>query len=82
MLRGPDPRAPFLEFVEEGAGFERDTKNRVHLDLAPLPGTDQATEVVRLTALGARLVDIGQGDVDWVVMADPEANEFCVLRPR
>ena len=55
----------------------KQVKNRWHYDLAP---TDQAAEVRRLEQLGARRVDIGQGDVDWVVMADPEGNEFCVLR--
>jgi hypothetical protein len=54
-------------------------KNRVHLDLRP---DDQAVEVQRLISLGARHVDIGQRDVSWVVLADPEGNEFCVLRPR
>ena len=54
-------------------------KNRLHLDLRP---DDQEAEVSRLKALGARPVDIGQGqDVSWVVLADPEGNEFCVLRP-
>ena len=52
-------------------------KNRWHFDLAP---DDQQAEVRRLEGLGARRVDIGQGDVNWVVMADPEGNEFCVLR--
>lgn len=53
-------------------------KNRLHLDLRP---DDQAAEVARLEALGARRVDVGQGTgVTWVVMADPEGNEFCVLR--
>ncbi len=53
-------------------------KNRVHLDLRP---ADQALEVARLEALGAQRVDVGQDDsVTWVVMADPEGNEFCVLR--
>jgi len=56
-------------------------KNRVHIDVNP-SGTGQAEELERLLSLGARRVDIGQGDVSWVVMADPEANEFCVLRPR
>ena len=51
-------------------------KNRWHFDLAP---ADQEAEVSRLEGLGARRVDIGQGDVNWVVMADPEGNEFCVL---
>jgi predicted enzyme related to lactoylglutathione lyase len=54
------------------------TKNRLHLDLRP---TDQAAEVARLESLGARQVDIGQGEQSWVVLADPEGNEFCVLRP-
>jgi catechol 2,3-dioxygenase-like lactoylglutathione lyase family enzyme len=53
-------------------------KNRLHLDLRP---ADQAAEVARLEALGARRVSIGQGDVGWVVMADPDGNEFDVLRP-
>ena len=53
-------------------------KNRLHLDLRP---ADQAAEVARLEALGARRVDIGQGEVSWVVMADPDGNEFDVLRP-
>lgn len=53
-------------------------KNRIHLDLRP---DDQAGEVVRLEGLGARRVSVGQGDeVTWIVMADPEGNEFCVLR--
>jgi predicted enzyme related to lactoylglutathione lyase len=53
-------------------------KNRLHWDLNP---TDQTTEVDRLLSLGAAKVDIGQGDVPWVVMADPEGNEFCVMTP-
>jgi hypothetical protein len=53
-------------------------KNRLHLDLRP---KDQAAEVARLEGLGAKRVDIGQGtDKTWVVMADPDGNEFCVLR--
>ena len=51
-------------------------KNRLHIDLRP---DDQAAEVTRLVALGARRIDIGQGDAGWVVLADPEGNEFCVL---
>jgi hypothetical protein len=57
-------------------------KNRVHLDLASTSPAHQARLVARLAGLGASLVDIGQGDVPWVVMADPEGNEFCVLEPR
>ena len=57
-------------------------KNRLHLDLAPSVGDDQRAEVDRLVSLGATRLDIGQGDVSWVVMADPDGNEFCVLTPR
>jgi catechol 2,3-dioxygenase-like lactoylglutathione lyase family enzyme len=57
-------------------------KERVHLDLVPTPGSDQRVEVERLLSLGARHADIGQGDVDWVVLADPDGHELCVLRPR
>jgi hypothetical protein len=52
-------------------------KNRLHLDLRP---EDQDKEVERILALGARKVDIGQGSQSWVVLADPEGNEFCILR--
>ncbi len=57
-------------------------KNRLHLDVAPPVGSDQQAEVERLVSLGARRVDIGQGEVSWVVLADPGGNEFCVLTPR
>jgi hypothetical protein len=57
-------------------------KNRIHLDLNP-SGCDQAEELERLLSLGARHTDIGQGpDVSWVVLEDPEGNEFCLLRSR
>jgi predicted enzyme related to lactoylglutathione lyase len=57
---------------------ERKVKNRLHLDLRP---DDQEAEVSRLEGLGAKRVDIGQSpEVTWVVMADPEGNEFCILR--
>ena len=76
----PDPVALPLVFVpvpEPKAG-----KNRLHLDLATESAAYQAAEVERLLALGAVHADIGQGDVPWVVLADPEGNEFCVLDPR
>ena len=57
-------------------------KNRVHLDLRSTSADDQAALVARLTGLGARPADIGQGVVPWVVPADPEGNELCVLDPR
>jgi len=53
-------------------------KNRWHLDLTP---DDQDAEVARVVGLGAVRVDIGQGEPSWVVLADPEGNEFCILRP-
>jgi catechol 2,3-dioxygenase-like lactoylglutathione lyase family enzyme len=68
------PDLLFLRVPEEKAG-----KNRLHLDLRP---RDQAAEVARLEGIGARRADVGQGaDASWVVMADPDGNEFCVLRP-
>jgi predicted enzyme related to lactoylglutathione lyase len=57
-------------------------KNRLHFDLAPPAGGDQQAEVDRLVSLGATRIDIGQGEVSWVVMADPDGHEFCVLTPR
>ena len=70
---GVAPDLLFLKVPEQKAG-----KNRLHIDLRP---ADQAAEVARLEELGAKRVDIGQGsDVSWVVMADPDGNEFCVLR--
>jgi len=57
-------------------------KNRHHFDVAPPADGDQQAEVDRLSSLGAKRIDIGQGDVSWVVMADPDGNEFCVLTPR
>ncbi|OBC05072.1 glyoxalase [Mycobacterium sp. 852013-50091_SCH5140682] len=54
-------------------------KNRLHLDFTP---DDQQAEVERLIGLGARHVDIGQGEQTWVVLADPEGNEFCILAQR
>jgi hypothetical protein len=54
-------------------------KNRLHIDLRP---DDQEAEVERLVDMGARPVDVGQRDAGWVVLADPEGNEFCVLSSR
>lgn len=55
-------------------------KARLHFDLAPPPGSDHRAEADRLLSLGATRVDVGQGDVDWVVLTDPDGNEFCVVR--
>ena len=70
------PELLFLRVPES-----KTVKNRLHLDVRPPDGSDQATELDRLLAHGARRVDVGQGpDVPWVVLADPEGNEFCLLR--
>ncbi len=53
--------------------------NRLHLDFRPI---DQKAEVARLLGLGATLADVGQGEQSWVVLADIEGNEFCVLSSR
>ena len=60
----------------------RTGRNRLRFDLAPPAHGDQRAEVDRLVSLGARRVDVGQGDVDRVVLADPDGNEFCVLTRR
>ncbi|QYG93174.1 VOC family protein [Iamia sp. SCSIO 61187] len=73
-IRPAPDRLPGLLFGE-GAP-PKQGKNRLHLDLRP---DDRDAEVERLLALGATRVDVGQGDVSWVVLADPEGNEFCVL---
>jgi glyoxalase superfamily protein len=72
----PAPIPPTIVFVV--VPEDKVVKNRMHIDVNPIDAT-QEEEVERLIALGARRVDIGQGDVHWVVMADPEGNEFCVL---
>ena len=71
---------PSLEFVR--VAEPKVAKNRLHLDLAPFADGDLLIEVARLEAWGAVRVDVGQIDVPWVVLADPEGNEFCVLTPR
>jgi hypothetical protein len=76
----PDPAAVPLVFVPVPEA--KTVKNRVHLDLASSSLADQAEQVARLRDLGASPADIGQGEVPWVVLADPEGNEFCVLEPR
>ena len=57
-------------------------KNRVHLDLTS-SAADRDQEIDRLVSLGARRADIGQtGQESWTVLADPEGNEFCVVRSK
>ncbi len=75
----PTAPPPILVFVP--VPEPKTVKDRIHIDLNP-SGCDQAEELERLLALGARPADIGQGDVPWVVLADPEGNEFCLLQRR
>jgi len=79
-IRAPDGTGPFITWGPPLA--PKIGKNRLHLDIAPPGHVDQRAEVDRLVSLGATRIDIGQGEVDWVVMADPDDNEFCVLSPR
>ncbi|MET9401217.1 VOC family protein [Kitasatospora sp. NPDC002965] len=80
VLRSARSVGPYLEFIR--TPDEKTVKNRLHLDLRPYPGGDRVEEAARLRALGATPADVGQGDVPWTVLADPEGNEFCVLAPR
>ena len=77
MIFAPDGRQRLL-FIE--VGDDKVVKNRLHLDFRP---DDQEAEVERFLAAGAQRADVGQGDdVSWVVLSDPEGNEFCVLSSR
>jgi hypothetical protein len=75
----PGPVPPTLTFAHVPEG--KTVENRLHLDVNPTD-REQDEEVRRLLDLGARRVDVGQGDQSWVVLADPEGNEFCVLAGR
>jgi catechol 2,3-dioxygenase-like lactoylglutathione lyase family enzyme len=75
VRREPMPSTVMFIRVPE----DKVTKNRLHLDVMPID-VSQDEEVERLIGLGAGRVDIGQGRPSWVVLADPEGNEFCVLR--
>jgi predicted enzyme related to lactoylglutathione lyase len=79
-IRAPDGTGPLITWSPNPP--PKVVKNRLHLDVAPPEGGDQQAEVERLIGLGATRIDVGQGDVSWVVMADPEGNEFCILTPR
>ena len=70
------PPVPTIVFAR--VPEDKVVKNRVHIDVSPIASHEE--EVERILALGATRADIGQGDVRWVVMRDPEGNEFCVLR--
>jgi predicted enzyme related to lactoylglutathione lyase len=75
-----DGVSPDLLFLRVPEG--KTVKNRLHLDLTTV-AEDRDAEIDRLLALGASRVDVGQtGDESWTVLADPEGNEFCVVRPK
>ncbi|MFI7002639.1 VOC family protein [Nocardia sp. NPDC050175] len=81
-VAAPDPDGADLALSFLPAVRAKHGKNRIHLDLASRSIDHQRLQVDRALSLGARRVDIGQGTVPWVVLADPEGNEFCVLEPR
>jgi hypothetical protein len=74
VLQAPPGAGPNWLFI--AVPDDKVVKNRIHFDFRP---DDQQAEVDRVVALGARHVDVGQGDESWVVLADPEGNEFCIL---
>ena len=81
IVIGPDVNAPvgicFMPVTDA-----KTVKNRVHVDLTT-SAEDRDQEIERLIGLGARRVDVGQtGEESWTVLADPEGNEFCVVRPK
>ena len=77
-----DPARPSaVSLLFEPVPEHKVVKNRLHLDIRPF-GVNQADELERLLALGARRADVGQGDQTWFVLSDPEGNEFCLLRGR
>ncbi|MDX3188915.1 VOC family protein [Streptomyces sp. MN03-5084-2B] len=81
-VRAPESDGWDLDLVFVPVPGAKEVKNRIHLDLASTTRAHQAELVARALELGGRRVDLGQGDVPWVVLADPEGNEFCVLEPR
>lgn len=72
-----DPSAPTLLFLE--SNDPKTAKNRIHFDVCPTDGTTRDDEIARLESLGAKLIDVGQTGGSWIVMADPDGNEFCVM---
>jgi catechol 2,3-dioxygenase-like lactoylglutathione lyase family enzyme len=79
QLQGPEGAGPTILVVR--TPDRKVVKNRLHIDVSPTDRT-QEEEVERILGLGATHADVGQGEQSWVVLADPEGNEFCVLRSR
>ena len=81
IVIGPDENAP-VGMCFMPVSDQKTVKNRVHVDLTSA-AADREQEIERLIGLGARRVDIGQSGTEcWTVLADPEGNEFCVVRPK
>ena len=82
VVIGPTVDAPVGLCLMPAGQTHKSVKNRVHLDLTTT-ADDRDSEIERLIGLGARRVDVGQtGQESWEVLADPEGNEFCVVRPK
>jgi hypothetical protein len=82
VVEPPEPGGLGIPLVFVPVPDPRTGPNRVHLDLASPSVADRAALVERLTSHGATPADVGQGDVPWVVLADPDGSELCVLSPR
>jgi len=83
ILRRPDGGGPMLDLLTRPTMARCEAKDRIHLDVAPAADESQDDAVARLLAAGATHAEVGQGaDVTWVVLADPEGNELCILSPR
>lgn len=78
-IEGPEGSGPGILFAK--VPEQKSVKNRLHIDVSPRD-REQDEEVERILELGAKKIDIGQGEQTWVVMADPEGNEFCAFPPR
>jgi hypothetical protein len=76
----PADRWPGLLF--QGVPESHQLQKRTYLTLAPPVDGDQQAEIRRLEAMGAKVIAVGEGEVDWVIMEDPEGNGFSVLSPR
>ena len=79
-IRAPDGTGPFITWGPPVP--PKTAKNRLHLDIGPTAPADQSAEVDRLVSLGATRSVIGHGDVEGIVLVDPDGNEFCVVSPR
>lgn len=77
LLRSARGVGPYFTFLRTPGA--KTVPDRLHLDVLPHPGDDREREVARVRALGARDLDVGQGDVPWTCLTDPEGHEFCVL---